>query len=158
MEGLEKTCYPVFLNLAGRICLVVGGGRVAWRKISGLLECGGRVVVVAPRVGDEVETAARQGRLEIRRREFQEADIEDAFLVYAATDRPAVNLRVLELARQYRVLAAAVDASWKQGDFLTPARFHHDGITVAVSSHGRSCCSSRDLKNELMRMLQERKT
>ena len=156
MEVEEKPYYPVFLKLDGRTCLVVGGGRVAWRKIAGLVECGGRVIVVAPRVAAEVEDAADRGELEIRRREFCKDDLEGVFLVYAATDRPAINARVLELARRAGCLAAAVDASWRQGDFLTPARFRHDGVTVAVSSHGKSCCRSRDLKNEIRDILQRR--
>jgi len=151
----DNRFYPVFLNLSGRSCLVVGGGTVAWRKINGLLESGARVLVVAPEPGSEVTEAAAAGRLEIRRRSFRADDLGDVFLVYAATDDTVINARILELARERGILAAAVDGNWRAGDFLTPARFHHAGVTVAVSSHGTSCCRSRDVKNELERYLVE---
>ncbi len=147
--------YPFFRNLSGRFCLVAGGGAVAWRKIAGLLESGARVLVLAPEPGSEVQEAAAAGRLEIRRRSFQAGDLDGVFLVYAATDDAGTNARILELARERGILAAAVDGNWRAGDFLTPARFHHAGVTVAVSSHGVSCCRSRDVKNELERYLVE---
>jgi siroheme synthase-like protein len=147
--------YPVFLNLRGRLCLVVGGGTVAWRKIRGLLESGAQISVVAPEVCPEVLAAAADGRIEVCRRVFRADDLEGVFLVYAATDAAGINARVLELARERGILAAAVDGNWRLGDFLTPARFDHAGVRVAVSSHGRSCCQSRDIKNELQRFLIE---
>ncbi len=153
MNQPKKPYYPIFLDLNERPCLVVGGGRVAWRKIAGLLECGARVTVVAPRVVDVIVEKAREGELTLWPREFREDDLEGFFLVYAATDQSAVNAGVLDQARRRRLLAAAVDASWRQGDFLTPARFRRDGVTVAVSSDGQSCCRSRDLKNEIKELL-----
>ncbi len=153
MEETVKPYYPVFLHLDQRPCLVVGGGRVAERKIAGLLECGARVTVIAPRVVSAIDAKARAGELKLHRRKFCDHDLAGFVLVYAATDQAGVNARILELARQLRVPAAAVDGNWRRGDFLTPARFHYDGITVAVSSSGKSCCRSRDLKNEIRKLL-----
>ena len=152
----KKPYYPVFLDLYQRSCLVVGGGAVAWRKIEGLLDCGARVTVIAPRLSAKIEDAAGAGRVVIQRRIFAKSDLENIFLVYAATDASDVNAEILNLARNRGVMVAAVDENWVHGDFITPARFTHAGVTVAVSSSGESCCRSRDVRNELQDFLNSR--
>ena len=149
----KKPYYPIFIALKQRSCLVVGGGAVAWRKIEGLLDCGAQVTVVAPILVPEIEQVVSEGLIVVNRRTFTETDLEDIFLVYAATDDPDVNAEILIFAQKRGVLAAAVDKNWVDGDFITPARFSHAGITVAVSSDGESCSRSRDVKNELQRFL-----
>ena len=149
----KKPYYPIFIALEHRSCLVVGGGAVAWRKIEGLLDCGAQVTVVAPVLVPEIEQAVSEGLIAVNRRTFTETDLENIFLVYAATDDPNVNAEILIFAQKRGVLAAAVDKNWVDGDFITPARFTHAGITVAVSSDGDSCSRSRDVKNELQRFL-----
>lgn len=152
----KKSYYPVFLDLDQRPCLVVGGGAVAWRKIEGLLNCGAQITVVAPKFSAEIEDAAGAGEITIKRRLFREVDLEGKFLVYAATDACEVNAEIIKLSRKRGIFIAAVDKNWSHGDFITPARFSHSGVTVAVSSNGESCCRSRDLKNELQNFLNSR--
>lgn len=149
----QNSYYPIFIDLDKRSCLVVGGGAVAWRKIEGLLNCGAQVTVIAPAFSPKIEEAAGAGRIATKCRIFVETDLEDIFLVYAATDDADVNAEILNLSRKRGILAAAVDKNWANGDFITPARFTHAGVTVAVSSDGESCCRSRDVKNELQRFL-----
>ena len=155
MRIQKNPYYPIFLALEKRSCLVVGGGAVAWRKIEGLLACGAQVTVVAPALVPEIEKAAAEAKITINRRIFAETDLEKVFLVYAATDDANVNANILTLSRKQGVMAAAVDKNWVAGDFITPARFTHAGVTVAVSSDGESCCRSRDIKNELQRFLKQ---
>lgn len=145
--------YPIFIALEHRFCLVVGGGAVAWRKIKGLFDCGAQVTVVAPLLVPEIEQAVSEGIIVVNRRAFTETDLENIFLVYAATDDADVNAEILNFAQKRGILAAAVDKNWDNGDFITPARFTHKGVTVAVSSDGESCSRSRDVKNELQRFL-----
>src|SRR5690349_12848987 len=82
--------YPIFLNLEGRPAVVVGAGRVALRKVRGLVEAGARVTVVAPR--SEPEFAALPLRMVARR--FRASDLKGAALVFAATDDRKVNRRI----------------------------------------------------------------
>ncbi len=145
--------YPIFIALEQRSCLVVGGGAVAWRKIKGLFDCGAQVTVVAPLLVPEIEQAISEGIIVVNRRAFTETDLENVFLVYAATDDADVNAKILRFAQKRGILAAAVDKNWDNGDFITPARFTHKGVTVAVSSNGESCSRSRDVKNELQHFL-----
>ena len=72
----KSSYYPIFLALEQRLCLVVGGGAVAWRKIEGLLNCGAQIIVVAPDLLSEIEQAAAEGKIVVKHRAFAETDLE----------------------------------------------------------------------------------
>jgi uroporphyrin-III C-methyltransferase/precorrin-2 dehydrogenase/sirohydrochlorin ferrochelatase len=124
--------YPVFLSLAGRRVVIVGGGPVAAGKLEGLLKEGAEVVVVAPDVRPEIE---RTGAL-IRRRPFEETDLDDAWWVVAAAP-PEVNRQVSEAAARRRVFVNAVDDPAHATAYLGGV-VRRDGVTVAVSTNGRA--------------------
>jgi uroporphyrin-III C-methyltransferase/precorrin-2 dehydrogenase/sirohydrochlorin ferrochelatase len=123
---------PVFLRLAGRKVLLVGGGKVAASKLDALLATGAVVTVVAPEVRDEIA----RGRVTVRQRPFTVSDLDEAWFVVAAAP-PAVNRRVREAAEERRLFVNAVDdpasASAYQGGVL-----RRGGVTVAVSTEGRA--------------------
>jgi siroheme synthase (precorrin-2 oxidase/ferrochelatase) len=85
------TYYPVMLDLAGKRCLVIGGGQVAERRVKGLLEAGASVRVVSPEVSERIAGWEAEGKLSVCRKPYEAEDGKDAFLVFAATDRPEVN-------------------------------------------------------------------
>src|SRR5205823_6271216 len=89
------TTYPVSLTLAGRRVLVVGGGRVATRRLTGLLEAGARVDVVAPRLSAKITRWAAEGLLSAAHRAFGPDDVAGAWLCLAATDDPEVDREVV---------------------------------------------------------------
>jgi uroporphyrin-III C-methyltransferase/precorrin-2 dehydrogenase/sirohydrochlorin ferrochelatase len=124
--------YPVFLNLAGRRVVVVGGGPVAASKLEGLLKEGAQVVVVAPAVRDEIERAG----VTIRRRPFEEADLDDAWWVVAAAPSD-VNRQVCEAAARRRVFVNAVDDPAHATAYLGGV-VRRSGVTVAISTDGRA--------------------
>ena len=93
---------PVFLKIKDRPCLVVGGGKVAARKVSLLNRAGARITVVAPETCDVIKTLVEQGAVTCVEREFREEDMDDVVLVIAATDNETVNRAVSELANQHR--------------------------------------------------------
>jgi siroheme synthase-like protein len=148
MKTDRKPIYPANLLVLGRQCLVVGGGRVAIRKASGLAEAGANVTLVASAV--RKEAAAAMG-LRYMERPFRSGDLAGMWLVFAATDDTALNRRILGLCRRRGILGCAVDAGWPEGDFITPASFLHDGMTVAVGSGGSACRRSRMLRDRLRR-------
>jgi glutamyl-tRNA reductase len=141
------------LFLAGRPCLVVGGGKVAWRKIELLLESGAQVAIVSPEVCAQVGELIEKGLITHTVRPFEDHDIADATLVYAATNSRAVNRRILESCRKKGVLCCCVDGNWAQSDFTTPAITRHNKLTVSVSSGGNDCRQSKMVKNSLARHL-----
>ena len=101
--------HPVFLDLEGRACVVVGAGRIARAKAESLLEAGADVTVVAPEIGRELADHAAARRLKVVEREFRDSDLAGAFLVIAATDDVEVNRKVHAEAQRRRLLTCVVD-------------------------------------------------
>jgi uroporphyrin-III C-methyltransferase / precorrin-2 dehydrogenase / sirohydrochlorin ferrochelatase len=123
--------YPSGLRLHGRAVLVVGGGRVAQRRIPRLLSSGARVTVVSPATTPAVEGLATSGEVTWRRRGYRTDDLDDAWYVIAATDDPAVNAQVSRDAEQRRIFCVRADDA-TQATAWTPAVGRHAGVTVAV--------------------------
>ncbi len=144
---------PINLFLADRPCLVVGGGKVALRKIVLLLDAGAEVAVVSPEVCDELGKLIEQGRVTHTVRRFEDHDVEGAMLVYAATNSRGANRHVLDCCRERNVLCCCVDGNWADSDFSTPAITRHNELTLSVSSGGNNCRQSKMVKNSLARHL-----
>ena len=121
---------PLFLTLAGRDVVLVGGGHVATAKLQALLAAGARVRVVAPVVTPEIERAG----VEIVRRGFVASDLDGAWLVVAAAT-PEVNREVAAAAEPRRMFVNAVDDPANASAFLS-GTVRRDGVTIAVSTSG----------------------
>lgn len=145
MNTEGEASYPVVLRIGGRLCLVVGGGEVARRKVRGLLAAGARVRVVAPQLHSELQGSAE---IEWVGREFLAEDLEGAFLVFAATNRPDVNAQVVEAARSQGVLVNGCGDS-EEGDLHLPATLRRGAMIVAVSSGGGSPALAALLRDHL---------
>ncbi len=126
--------YPVNLTLDGRRCLVVGGGKIALRKVEGLLACGGRVLVVAPAVVPEL--LALDG-VTFEQRRWRPEDLGGMWLVIAATDVPAVNRAVFAAGQQAGVWVNGADDP-ANCSFTLPSVVRRGDLQVAVSTAGRS--------------------
>jgi siroheme synthase-like protein len=140
--------YPVFLDLKDRPVLVVGAGKIALRKIRGLLEAGARVTVVAP------ERLPEFDRLPVRLvpRRFRASDLAGAVLVFAATDDRLTNHRI-GIAAKGRGIFANIADSAGECDFVVPARVQRGDIHVAISTGGASPRISADLRRRLDEVL-----
>jgi len=127
--------YPIFLRLEGRPVLVVGAGRVAFRKVEGLLASGAEVRVVAPQVCAELQVMAREGRIQLDKRDWRPQDCEAALLVIAATGDHGLNARIRDAARGAGALVNAVDDP-ANCDFYTPSVARMGELLVAISTQG----------------------
>ncbi len=139
----EAPSLPVFLDLRGRRCVVVGGGRVALRKVRALLEAGADVVAVCPEAVPALEDLAARGRVTWRRRPYRRGDLAGAWLAFAATGREEVDGRVLAEAAERRIFAnpASRPAGGEDpggGAFFLPACRRRGRVTVAVGTEGGS--------------------
>jgi precorrin-2 dehydrogenase / sirohydrochlorin ferrochelatase len=126
---------PVGLRLAGRRCLVAGGGAVAERRVRRLLDAGAAVTVVAPAATPVLADLARHDAVVWHRREFRDDDAPDAFLVVAATDRAGVNGAVARAARAAGALVNRTDDA-ASGDVDLAAEVRRGPLSVAVSTGG----------------------
>ena len=123
--------YPLGLRLAGRQVVVVGGGRVAARRVAGLLRAGARVRVVAPEVTAAVEGYVTAELVDWTARRYQPGDLADAWYAVAATDDPAANAAIAAEAETARVFCSRADDA-AGSTAWTPAVGAHAGVTVSV--------------------------
>jgi siroheme synthase-like protein len=137
--------YPVVLDLRGRRCLVVGGGRVALGKARGLLTAGAEVTVVAPEVVPEL---ADDDRVRVERRPYRPGEVQGYRYVVAATDQPAVNRQVFDDGEALGVFVNAADDPANCSVTL-PAVARRGPITVAVSTGGASPALAAWLRDQL---------
>jgi precorrin-2 dehydrogenase/sirohydrochlorin ferrochelatase len=140
--------FPMFVKLAGRKCLVVGGGPVAEGKAEGLLASGATVVVVAPAVTEKIAGWSREHRLAWHARRFEPSDLEGAFLVIAATGVDAVNESVFRGAEARGILCNAVDEP-ERCHFYYPAVVRRGALQIAISTGGLSPALASRLRQEL---------
>ncbi|CAA9506621.1 MAG: Siroheme synthase / Precorrin-2 oxidase / Sirohydrochlorin ferrochelatase / Uroporphyrinogen-III methyltransferase [uncultured Rubrobacteraceae bacterium] len=136
--------YPLFMDVSGSRCVVVGGGGVASRKARGLLESGARVVVVSPEVSPEIEGMD----LTVERRPYRPGDLAGATLAFAATDRREVNAAVAREANEGGIPVNVADRP-ADGDFALPSVLRRGGLQVAVSTGGASPTLAREIRDAL---------
>lgn len=140
--------YPVNLNIINRPCVVVGGGQVALRKVLSLLEGGAKVTVISPEVEPVLRELADSGKLIYHQRQFKKGDLEDAFLVFAATNDPGIQETIAAEARGQATLLNSVDDP--QGcDFQVPASISRGNLLLTVSTGGASPALSKILREKL---------
>ncbi|MGN0846223.1 MAG: NAD(P)-dependent oxidoreductase [Kiritimatiellia bacterium] len=153
----QRKTIPLNLIIDDRKVLVVGGGQVGRRKTASLLEVGARVALVCPEAVDELKALAAEGRIEWVRRAFVPGDVAGRLLVFACTDDKHVNRAILDAARLAHVPCCCSDMNWSDGDFTTPATARMGDLVVAVSTSGQSCKKARDVRNEIVEALGERR-
>lgn len=146
--------YLVNLDIRGRLAVVVGGGRVAVRKVRKLLEGEARVKVVAPEVEPELALLASQGRIALEEHPYAPGDLSGAFLALACTSDEAVNAAVSEEARRSGILVNVADRP-ALCTFTLPAVVRRGNLTLAVATDGRCPALSRALREELERTFGE---
>lgn len=139
---------PIFLKVEQQLCLVVGGGKVAARKVALLIRAGARITIVSPELCDELRLLLDQGAITSVAREFQDGDLHDCVLVIAATDNKAVNRRVSELAKAQRIPVNVVDSP-KLCSFIMPSIIDRSPVQIAVSTGGASPVLARLLRSRL---------
>jgi precorrin-2 dehydrogenase/sirohydrochlorin ferrochelatase len=140
--------YPVFLNLSGQRCLVVGGGAVAERKVEGLLEAEASVTVVSPTLTDALERRVKERKIRHYIREYRKGDLTGYRLGFAATDDPQVNRAVYEEAQEAGVLLNSADDP-AHCDFILPSVLRRGELQIAVATGGSSPALSRVIREEL---------
>ena len=146
--------YPVFINMRGRSCIVVGGGKVALRKISDLLETGAKVTVVAETPDPIIEDLAQKENIKLFRRLFKPEDIENAFLVFTATDDDSVNAEIAGIAKKYGALVNVVDNP-QYCDFFSGAVVKRGPLRIAISTSGCSPGIAAEIRRELDELYSE---
>ncbi|MDA8164897.1 MAG: bifunctional precorrin-2 dehydrogenase/sirohydrochlorin ferrochelatase [Desulfobacteraceae bacterium] len=140
--------YPVNLKIAGRPCLVIGGGRVAERKVKGLLACGARVTVVSPELTPRLAALHRENRIAWHDRSYRPGDLAGAFLAIAATDDEPTQEAVQQEAEQDNILLNIADVPHRC-NFILPSILSRGDLTIAVSTGGKSPALAKQIREQL---------
>lgn len=140
--------YPIFLNLSGKQCIVIGGGDVAERKVNSLLEHKAGVTVISRTLTQALGRLAQRGDIKACLREYRPGDLAGAFLAIAATDDAEINAAVAREGGQRQVLTNVVDNA-ALSDFIAPSIVRRGDITIAISTSGKSPALARKLAAEL---------
>jgi precorrin-2 dehydrogenase len=137
--------YPIFLNLEGRKAVVVGGGRVAERKVLSLIESHAAVTVISPSLTERLRKEKSLKTIRHKSRRFRKGDLEGAFLVIAATDSQETNRSV---SREASCLVNVVDVP-SECNFIAPSVVKRGPLTFAISTGGISPAMSKSLRKEI---------
>lgn len=137
--------YPAFINLCGKNCVVVGGGKVAERKVASLLSTGADVTVISPVLTDTIEKHKKRGRIRHIKRDYKKGDLKNAFLVIAATSDERVNSKV---SGDAPFLVNVVDRP-ELANFIVPSVVSRGPMTIAISTSGASPAMAKAVRKEL---------
>jgi siroheme synthase-like protein len=144
--------YPIYLDIENRNVVIIGGGNVCARKAETMMKYGARVTVVSPDFTDEIEKWADEGCLQLRRKKYDQSDLDDANIVIASTDDEAVNTTIATDCRRRRIPVNVVDVT-HLCEFIVPAIVEKGSIQIAVSTGGKSPVIARTLKEDLNRLI-----
>jgi len=142
--------FPLFVDIKNKPCLIVGGGKIAARKLKMLCHSGAQVTVIAPQCCTATQELCEQYGVTIERRNFIDEDIVDQRLVIAATDSPEINQRISHIA-QAKNIFVNVTSDFTKGDTVLPSVINRDPIQIAVTTGGASPVLARLLKSNLER-------
>jgi precorrin-2 dehydrogenase/sirohydrochlorin ferrochelatase len=137
--------YPAFIDLRGRRCIVIGGGKVAERKVVSLLRCGAEVTVISPLVTGMLAKYGAGKRIKHIKRKYRKGDLDEAFLVIAATSDEGVNRKV---SLESPCLLNVVDAP-ELASFIVPSVIRRGPLALAVSTSGASPQLAKSIRKEL---------
>jgi siroheme synthase-like protein len=151
---LDTPFYIACLKLAGRRCLVVGGGEIGLEKVEGLLACDGDVTLVAPEAVPELEELAREGSIRWERREYEPSDLDATFMVIASTDDTDINIAVYNDAERRAMLVNVVDVP-PLCNFILPAIVRTGPLAIAISTAGASPALAKRMKTEVAELFGE---
>lgn len=144
--------YPIFLNLQGRLCVVIGGGQMATEKVHGLLAAEARVRVITPEPSAHILQWVAEGAITCLARRYLPGDLAGAFLAISATDDGALNTQVWEEAQTLNIPVNVVDDT-PHCNFIAPSIARRGDLTVAISTSGKAPALAVRLREKIEAML-----
>ncbi|HDX9576788.1 TPA: precorrin-2 dehydrogenase [Bacillus pseudomycoides] len=140
--------YPLVCNLQGKRVVIIGGGKIAYRKAYGLQDTGALVTVVSPEICEEMK---KLSYITWKQKIFTDEDIQDAHLIYAATNHHDVNMMVKQAAHDFQWINIVSDGT--QSSFHTPAVIRNNEYIVSISTSGKNPAFAKRIKQELAAIL-----
>lgn len=139
--------YPIMLNIEGKAVVVVGGGLIAYRKVTGLLQAGAYITVISPVIHSKIEQLFIENKISWKNKLFEPVDLDSALIVIAATNSEIVNTFVASSAGKHQ-LVNIVDNP-ELSTFHVPAKLTRGDLTISVATGGGSPTLSKSIRDEL---------
>jgi len=143
-----KKYYPIMLDIKEKKCAVIGGGNIAYRKITSLLECNAEVIVISNEVIKDIQLLIEDKKIIYFQDKYNFKYISDCYLVYAATNDSIVNQAVYSQCCEANILVNVVDKP-KICSFIVPSKVQKGDLTIAISTNGKSPMLARKIRQDL---------
>ena len=142
--------YPIHVNIKGKKCLVIGGGKTSERKVSTLVRYGGKVVVVSPTATQKIESFSKKKKILWYKRKYKVSDLNKAYLAFCTTNNEKLNKEISKEAQERGIMVNVVD-SLEDCDFISPSLIERGHLKMSISTEGLAPLLSRRLREELGR-------
>lgn len=148
--------YPLYIKLEGKRCIVIGGGRVAERKVSSLLGAGASVTIISPSSTDKLKKLECDRKIYMKSRGYRKGDLRGAFIVIAASNKKEINERVYKEAKERGIMMNRAD-DVRYCDFIFPSTIHKKGeIIISISTSGKKPSVSKAIRNDIESLLHKK--
>jgi precorrin-2 dehydrogenase/sirohydrochlorin ferrochelatase len=145
--------YPIMLDLEGKKVVVVGGGRVAERKVNGLLETGAYIFLISPNVTEGLKNLSAEGKINWEQGVFSVESIKNAFMIFAVTNDKKTNHRIKAAAAAHQLVMMADNP--RESDFHVPSHFQQGRLNIAISTGGASPILASRIREQLEEQFDE---
>lgn len=131
----EQAYFPLFVSMEGKKILVVGGGRIAARRVKVLLDFTRDILVIAPRLEESLQKLEEEGVLQVAKRTFVKEDVKGAYIVIAATNHQEMNNYICEVCKEHGILVNHA-GDQKKCDFFFPGIIKDEALVIGVTASG----------------------
>lgn len=152
MNNTDKLYFPIFIDLSEKHIVVVGAGKIASRRVRTLLEFAGKITVVAPEISEEILAMAGKGPVQLKKRAFEEADLDGTDMVLAITDDKELNKKIGTLCKEKKI---PVNTSHDKDlcDFYFPGVVQKENVVVGVTASGKDHKQAKEVTEKIREVL-----
>lgn len=147
-KSVNSNFYPILISLNRFPCLIIGGGKVAFRKVLSLQEFNAKITIISPRICKPLLELAEKDKIKIIKRSYSKEVIKDYKIIFSATDKPEINKIVRNDCTNEGILLNVVDNP-ELCDFILPANIKRGNLTISVSSQGKAPFYTKEMKKKL---------
>ncbi|MFZ0453294.1 MAG: bifunctional precorrin-2 dehydrogenase/sirohydrochlorin ferrochelatase [Ignavibacteriaceae bacterium] len=147
-KSVNSTFYPILVNLERFPCLIIGGGKVAYRKVLSLQEFNANITIISPKICKALSELAEKNNIRIIKRSYSKEIIKDYKIIFSATDNPEINKMVRTDCSNEGILLNVVDNP-VFCDFILPANIKRGDLTISVSSQGSAPFYTKEIKKKI---------
>ncbi len=140
--------YPILISLKHKKVCVIGGGNVAFRKVKNLIPTGAEIHVISPEITQELMDLSNSQKIIYHKKSYEAFDIKDAWLVFAATDKPEINNKILKDAEKQKCFCNVADSP-EDCAFIVPSVIKRGDLTLAISTGGNIPALTKKIREKL---------